>query len=70
MGEARVMSRRNFFQKMNGHQKWKHPNRNKNFFKRNNKFTYQYANKSLFVQCFKPLFLAVSPAIVMRLVRN
>ena len=38
-------------------------------YKSTNKSTYQYANKPLLVQNFKPLF-AVSPGIVMGLVRN
>ena len=32
--------------------------------------TYQYANKSLFVQNFRTLLLAVSPATVMGLIKN
>ena len=36
-----------------------------------NKSTYQYENKSLFVHNFRPfLFLTVSAAIVMGLIRN
>ena len=37
---------------------------------RRNKTTYRYANKSFFMQNFRPLFLVVSPAIVLGLVRN
>ena len=46
-----------------GAQNWKRPNREKN----KNKPTYWSGNKSLFVQNYRPLFLAVSPAIVMRI---
>ena len=35
-----------------------------------NKSTYQYASKPVFMQKFRSLFLASSPAIVMGLVRN
>ena len=34
------------------------------------KLIYQYGSKSLFMQNCRPLFLAVSPAIVRRLIRN
>ena len=37
---------------------------------RRNKTTYRYANKSLFMQNYRPLFLVVTPAIVIGLVRN
>ena len=35
-----------------------------------NKSTYQYANKFLFMQKFRPLFLTVYAAIITGLVRN
>ena len=35
-----------------------------------NKSTYRSANKSLFVQNFRTLLLAVSPATVMGLIKN
>ena len=35
-----------------------------------NKYAYWYTNKSIFVQNFRPLLLAASPVIVMRLVMN
>ena len=38
-------------------------NKNKN---KGNRSTYRYANKSLFVQNFRPLFTTDSPAIVMQ----
>ena len=38
--------------------------------KKRNKYTYWYADKSLFVQIFKPLFIAVSPVIAIGLIRN
>ena len=34
--------------------------------KKRNKPTYRFANKFLFMQNFRPLFLAVSPATVMQ----
>ena len=37
---------------------------------RRNKPTYRSANKSLFVQNVRPLFIAISPAIVMGLIKN
>ena len=40
------------------------------FERKTNKSTYRYAKKSLFVQNFRPLFLAVSPAIIMGVVKN
>ena len=41
----------------------KNKNKNRN---KGNRSTYRYANKSLFVQNFRPLFTTVSPAIVMQ----
>ena len=37
--------------------------------RKRNKSTYPYANKSLFVQNFRPLFLTVSAVVVMRVIK-